>query len=438
MNHAFDTRRSWSVYLLAVVVYISAIWQRSSFGVAGVVATERFHVLASVLSLFVVVQLLTYAAMQVPAGLLADRFGSRVVIGSGAAIMALGQLSLANSTSLVPAVAARVLIGMGDAMTFTSVIRLLPFWFSARRVPMLVQLTSMFGQVGQLISTIPFAAFLRQRGWTPAFTLLAVVSLVAAATSWSLLRNRPDGQRVHSHVDGDFSFIDTARQVWRNPATKLGFLLHAVAGFPGLVFAMMWGYPYLDRGVGLGAGETSLLFALLVVTGMVCGPLIGWLAPRHPLRLSNFSLTVAAANVVALGVVLSFERPPLWALVLWMVALSANAAGSNIGIEVARTRNLASRIGTATGVVIMGAFVFGVAGMLLFGVVLDLAGGYTPAAFRVAWSTQLVLFAIGFVGVYALRPKVRRLNAAEGRVVPPWPDALAREWRRWRERLSRR
>lgn len=432
-----DSRRSWLIYAVAVLVYVSAIWQRSSFGVAGLAAKERFGVLASVLSLFVVVQLLTYAAMQVPAGLLADRFGSRVVIGSGAAIMALGQLSLAGSDTLVPAVAARVLVGMGDALTFTSVIRLLPSWFSPRRVPMLVQLTSMFGQIGQLLSTIPFAAFLRSRGWAPAFTLVAVVSACVAGVAWTLLRNRPDGHRVHAALDQDFSFLDTAKQVWHNPATRLGFFLHAVAGFPGLVFAMMWGYPYLERGVGLPPHQVSALFGLLVVAGLASGPVIGWLAPRHPLRLSNFSLTVAAANIAALLLVLCFERPPLWALVIWMIALSANAAGSNIGIEVARTRNLTSRIGTATGVVIMGAFSFGVAAMVIFGVVLDLAGGYTPSAFRLAWTTQLVVFAAALVGVYRLRPQVRRLNAAEGRVVPPWPDALAREWRRWRARLSR-
>lgn len=410
MNHAVNSRLSWLVFLAALLAYISAIWQRSSFGVAGFAATERFGVLATVLSMFVVVQLLTYAVMQVPAGLLADRFGSRLTIGTGALIMALGQLSLAYSSSLVPAIVARVLIGTGDAMTFTSVIKLLPFWFSAVRVPMLVQLTSMFGQAGQLLSTIPFAALLRSRGWTPAFTLLAMVSMGAMVLAWGFIRNRPDGRRVHTSSDAEFSFIDTARQVWRTPATRLGFFLHAVAGFPGLVFAMMWGYPYLEGGVGLSATAISGLFTLLVMSGLVFGPLIGWLAPRHPTRLSSISLTVAAANVVALGLVLSFERPPTWVMVTWIVAMSANAAGSNIGIEVARTRNAPSRMGTAAGVVIMGAFLFGVSGMALFGLALDLAGGYSPRNFRLAWATQFVLFAAGFVGVWLARSRVRRLG----------------------------
>lgn len=410
MNHAVNSRLSWLVYLAALLAYISAIWQRSSFGVAGFAATERFGVLATVLSMFVVVQLLTYAVMQVPAGLLADRFGSRVVIGTGALIMAMGQLSLAQSSTLVPAIVARVLIGTGDAMTFTSVIKLLPFWFSAVRVPMLVQLTSMFGQAGQLLSTIPFAAFLRARGWTPAFTLLAMVSLGAMVLAWGFIRNRPSGGRMHTETDGEFRFIDTARQVWRTPETRLGFFLHAVAGFPGLVFAMMWGYPYLEGGVGLSATTISGLFTLLVFAGLAFGPLIGWLASRHPMQQSSISLTVAVVNIAALGLVLCFERPPMWALAVWIVAMSANAAASNLGIEVARSKNDPCRMGTAAGVVIMGAFLWGVAGMALFGVALDLAGGYSPRNFRLAWATQFVLFGAGIVGVLVTRARVRRLG----------------------------
>ena len=137
---------------LGVIAYMVAVMQRTSFGVASVLATERFSAGASLVSLFVVVQLLTYALMQVPVGLPADRFGTRVVVGSGALLMCLGQLDLAFSTSLVSAIVARILVGAGDAMTFTAVLRMLPAWFSPGRIPVLNQLTGMVGQGGQLLS----------------------------------------------------------------------------------------------------------------------------------------------------------------------------------------------------------------------------------------------------------------------------------------------
>ena len=84
------TRRSWAVWGVAVTAYAGAVFQRTSLAVAAEDATARFGVSASVLSLFAVVQLITYAAMQIPVGVLVDRFGSRIMIAGGAAVMAAG------------------------------------------------------------------------------------------------------------------------------------------------------------------------------------------------------------------------------------------------------------------------------------------------------------------------------------------------------------
>ena len=87
------------------------------------------------LSTFVVLQVVVYAGAQVPAGLLLDRFGSKALIVSGAAVMAAGQLALAFTESLPAAIAARAVVGLGDAVTFISVLRLVPHWFSHGRCP---------------------------------------------------------------------------------------------------------------------------------------------------------------------------------------------------------------------------------------------------------------------------------------------------------------
>src|SRR5660397_165488 len=104
----------------------------------------------AVLSTFVVVQLAVYAGMQVPVGVLLDRYGSRVLIAGGAVLMAVGQVLLGVVHDLPSAYLARVLIGAGDAATFISVIRLVAVWFPARRVPLSTQLTGIVGHLGQL------------------------------------------------------------------------------------------------------------------------------------------------------------------------------------------------------------------------------------------------------------------------------------------------
>jgi MFS family permease len=128
-----NSRRAWLVFGFAAFDYIIAVMQRSSLGVAGVAATDRFHVSAAVLSTLAVIQLIVYAGLQIPVGVILDRVGSKRLIAIGAALMVLGQVTLALAPSIGFAIGGRVLLGAGDAMTFISVLRLLPNWFSGRR-----------------------------------------------------------------------------------------------------------------------------------------------------------------------------------------------------------------------------------------------------------------------------------------------------------------
>src|SRR5688500_506166 len=112
--------RAYVVWLVALVAYAVAVFHRASLGVAGVEAQERFSAGASAVSLFLVLQLAVYAALQVPVGVALDQFGSRRMILAGAVTMAAGQLVLALATDVPTALAARVLVGAGDAMTFRS------------------------------------------------------------------------------------------------------------------------------------------------------------------------------------------------------------------------------------------------------------------------------------------------------------------------------
>src|SRR4051794_33624116 len=78
-------RRAWLIWGIAVAAYGVAVFHRGSLGVSGVAAQHRFGATAAVLSLFSVLQLAVYAALQVPVGALLDRFGSRRLIATGAA-----------------------------------------------------------------------------------------------------------------------------------------------------------------------------------------------------------------------------------------------------------------------------------------------------------------------------------------------------------------
>src|SRR5699024_11178866 len=132
---ALGGARAYVVWIAAVTAYAIAVLQRTTMGVAGLEATERFGASATIVSTFVVLQLAVYALSQIPAGLLLDRYGSRVTLVAGALLMGTGQLLMAQTETVGVAMAARIVLGAGDALTFSSAIRLVPAWFPAQRVP---------------------------------------------------------------------------------------------------------------------------------------------------------------------------------------------------------------------------------------------------------------------------------------------------------------
>ena len=440
------SRTAWAILGAAAFIYFVAIVQRTSLGVAGVEALERFGVEAIGLSMLSVVQISVYASLQLPAGVLLDRLGPRRMLVAGSLVMGLGQLTLAFADTLWLALAARVLIGAGDAPIFVAATRLVSEWFPPRRAPLMVQTLGMLGQVGQIASAIPVAWLLHQQGWTPAFAILAALGLAAVVmTLWQIRMPPPD----HAHhavpsvvgAQGEVAPAGppapshaartqvTVREGIRPAGVRLGFWTHWTGLFPANTFALLWGVPFLVQGQGLSAAHASGLLTLLVLTNVASAPVIGALTARHPLRRSWLILGAAAAAAVAWATVLIPSGPrPLWQLIMLIVVLGAGGPASLIGMDYARTFGVRGRLGTATGFVNIGGFAATVLSVALVGAVLQIVSPgtseYTLDDYRVALAAMAVPWAVGVTGILVSRRRTRLQMADGGVVVPPLRTAL--------------
>lgn len=423
--------RPWLVWGTGVAVYAAAICHRTSLGVASPQAVDQFATTASVIALFVVLQVGVYAFMQLPAGVLLDRFGARRMLTAGAAVMAVGQLMLALSDSLTLAVMARMMTGAGDAACFISALRLIPAWFPTHRIPVLTQFTGVLGQFGQIISAIPLVWMLHNVGWTPAFLGLAVGGGLVAVLAYAIVRDSPRGT---VRRDGQMAerFVSQVAQVIREPGTRLGMFEHALSCFGAMAFALMWGFPYLVEGEGVSPATAGGLISTFVLGSIVAGPVIGHLTRRHPLRRSSLAMGVGFVGIVPWLVVFVWPgAAPLWLLFLIVFGLSIAGPGSGIGIDHARTFNPPERLGTATGMVVMAGFTATFLAILLIGIVLDVAaGGHPPELgdYRVAMAAQIPLWIACYAGLLISRHQTRVRHDMH---VPPWGEV----WRR--ERLRR-
>ncbi|SHF35524.1 MFS transporter [Streptoalloteichus hindustanus] len=418
------TRRAWLIWSTAVAIYFVSIFHRTSLGVAGLQAGERFGVGAAGLGTFTVLQVGVYAAMQIPTGLLVDRFGPRRVLTVAALLLGLGQSLFAVASSYPLGLAARAVLGVGDALTWVSVLRLVAAHFPARRYAVVVSLSGVLGAAGNLAATVPLTLMLDNVGWTATFLTAGLVTAAYSARAVTNLRDVPEGHPAPAPEPiYPREVVARVRSSWRTPGTRLGFWVHFSTNVVPSTLGLLWGFPYLVQAQGLSQEAAGGVLSLLVVGGLVGSPLVGGFTARRPeLRMfvatGFLSLTGAAWTLMVLWP----GQLPVPVLGAMFVLLSMGGPVSAIGFALARDYNPFRRVGTATGVVNVGGFVATTVAALSVGVLLDLAAPLGPAgAFRVA---LLAVAAVLVVGTWRTAVWWRRARAvvfaaeARGEEVP--------------------
>lgn len=420
----------------AALAYFVSVIERTSFGVASVEATERFGASAAVISTVAVVQVVVYAVLQIPVGVLADRIGAPPLVVAGAITMGVGQLVLALSEEFGWALLARVLVGAGDAFTFVSVIRLLPEWFEGPVLPHLTQWVGMLGQTGQIVSAFPVVFVLQHQGWAATYVTAAAVAGASALVAGAILRSGP-GRR---DVVADAVPSPAERRLvasLKRPGTQVGFWLHLIAGTVPAVLGILWGYPFLTSALGYEPGVASGIFTLMVIGTLASAPVIGLLVARHPLRRSDLVLGITGVVYVLWAAVLLWQPvPPIWLVASLFLVAGACSAASLVGLDVVRSFNPRHAHGSATGIANTGGFVGGFVAMLLIGLVLDVVDAVQRSAgvahelyglfgFRIAFGASFVLAIGAAVGVLEARRRTRRrLSVEQGITVAPLRVAL--------------
>ncbi|GAA1960212.1 MFS transporter [Nocardioides panacihumi] len=406
-------RRAWVVWSIAIAAYFLAVFNRSSLAVAGLLAADRFGISAAQLATFTTLQLVVYAGMQIPVGILVDRFGPRSVMLSGMIVISLAQAGFALADSYPVALLARVFVGVGDSMTFICLLRIVAAWFTPRRIPLMTTLSGTLGQLGSIVAAIPMTWALGNLGWTKAYLVAAAAGPVVAVLGLFLLHDAPGKSHVRGVSKTMREVIGGIAESWRHPGTRLGFWMHFTTPFSSNVLGLLWGLPFFVRGELRTDGEAGVLLTLMTVTAMVVGPVLGWAIGREPWHRSTLALWIIGATVTMWTVVLLWPgEAPLGLLIVLVMVVGAGGPASMIGFDIARTSNPGHRLASASGIVNQGGFIASLVLVLSIGWMLDWrtpgsGSAYTVSAFRWAMSLQYVLWAVGLVQIVRYRRRAR-------------------------------
>jgi len=304
----------WVVWSLAVIFYLYEYVLRVIPAVMVSELMQTFAVSASGLGLLTAFYLYAYAPMQLPVGMLMDRFGARRLLTFAAFICAAGSIMFGVSHSLNIASFGRLLMGAGSAFAFVGVVYVCSHWFEAKRLALLVGLANSLGMLGAASGQGPLSYVVDHIGWRQMWIYLGIFGLLLAVIIYFAIKKEPKsapaGQVAHESTNGilrKLKIVSSNPQSWINSVIALLFYATTVA------FAGLWAVPFLMRVYGLPKEVAGFASSMIFIGWIVGGPLIGHfsdhIGKRKPMLLM-FALICLGAMV---GILL-FNSMPVWLL----------------------------------------------------------------------------------------------------------------------------
>jgi MFS family permease len=346
-----------------------------------------------------------YAGMQIPVGLMLDRFGPRRLLTIAALICAGGCVLFAIGTTLAIVTTGRFLIGAAAAFSLVGSMVVAGQWFSPARFALLSGLAMAMGMAGGVFGQAPLRLAVEASDWRQANLTLALGGLAIALSAWLTVRDRWRGSGGIGEVFYNFGIVMKHGQTWLIACAGLG------TSGPLLGFAGLWGVPFLQVASGLERSQAAALTSLLFVGWGVGAPFFGWLSDhigrRRPVLMAGLLLeTASLACLVYIA-----DLPPA---VLAVLCFATGVFGSaQIVCFAIAKENHPSHL-SATGIGFVNGMVTGAGALFqpLIGLLLDFAWNgetvagarvYDLAAYHLAFSSLLVSGLTGLVCLLAVR-----------------------------------
>jgi len=421
------TRWRWLLWALLASGFLLVNFHRTSTAVISGPLASTFDTTGTELGFLHASFFYIYAALQLPAGLLVDRYGSRNVAVGGLVVMSTGALGFAFSPSFAVAFATRALVGLGGAVLYTATLRFLANWYRPDEFATMTGWTIAAAGLGGVLATTPLAIAIDATDWRVSLGVAALAGFVLMVAVFLFVRDRPsdggfdpiDGVSPPEGMPDAATVLANTRAILAERETWLmGALLFFTIGANFTVLGL-WGVPYLVDLYGIGVGAASG-YVLLGNLGLLTGsPVLGTLSDHVGSR-TPFIVASVVVFVLAYGLIFLTVRPPLLVFGVTLFVAQFVGGGTLLSYTVAKERHAASASATVTGVVNgmgwFGAATFPAAmGAVLdaywTGELVDGARSYTAAGYRVAFGIVVAAGLVALVCAVWLHLRVHREEA---------------------------
>jgi predicted MFS family arabinose efflux permease len=361
------------------------------------------------LGLLTSVYFITFAALQLPLGVMLDRYGPRRVEVVLLLVAAIGAVVFALGDDLFTLSLGRGAIGLGVAGCLMAALKANAMWWPPHRVLLMNNIIVAFGSFGAISATAPMEALLQVMGWREVFAMLAAATVAVALLILVIMPERRAGTDRGTSVGAQFGAllrIYGAARFW--PPALIFIICYGVF----LSYQTLWAGPWLRDVAGLDR-EAVANYLLLIQLGMFAGVLATGLAADRLRRFGITPLAMVATGTVAFLLIqlmlvagVTGLAAPLW----FGFGFFGSITIICFAVLVERfPADLSGRVMTAANLLI---FSVAFAGQWAIGAIIDLfpataSGGYAPGAHRTAMAVMLAFEVAALV--YLLWPRRARV-----------------------------
>lgn len=364
-----------------------------------------FSVKASTIGLVASIQFFVYTGLQIPMGILVDRYGPNLFLISGAALTGIGTILYSLGTHAFILFFARILTGIGDATIWVSMVLILSLWFGKGEFPRLIGLAGMTGSLGFLLATVPFSAVIVSFGWRGSFLSTGILLCVWSFFLFLILVKKPKQPLLVKSTLQHEKIPVLLRRIFLNRQAWALFLCHfgIVGGYIGFIGS--WAVPYAMDVYGMTRIEASQVIMISLIGALVGAPLIGWVSSylgkiKRPYVV--FHITVLMCWTAFL---LFKGQPPLFLVIILFFIIGFGFGANSLTFAAVRKSFPVTESGSVSGFANTGGFLSAVLLPGVFGSILESVqstSGSISDGYFYGFFTPMIFSMVGLIGVMFL------------------------------------
>ena len=342
---------AWIVWSLGALFFFYEFLLQIAPSVMSNELMRTFSISATEFGILTSFYFISYATMQVPAGILLDRFGPRALLTFASCFCAIGSLIFGFAHHFHFVELARFITGLGSAFAMLGALVLVANWFPTNRFAFIHGLTITIGMLGAVFGGYPMSLVVQTFAWRPSMIALGLAGIAITLLIWFIVRDRPQQPLAENHCRHEN--ISTKEVLWaladivKHPQSWI-ISLYGVLMYAPTTAMAWWGPSFIESAFHTSKGPAAAMNSIIFIGWCFGSPIFGYLSDHIGRRKLPLYISSVFTLLSLLGIIY-FTPDSLFLLGVLMFCFGFFTCGFIPSFSIIRELHTSKASGTALG-----------------------------------------------------------------------------------------